>query len=68
MYSTGHHRTLLVNILNRKALKSCNEALLITAEECCCIHFSAYIESSATNSSDGHIQTANISVGYYNNL
>lgn len=35
MYSTRHHRTLLGNILNRKALKSCNEALLITAEECC---------------------------------
>lgn len=31
MYSTGHHRTLLVNILNRKTLTSCNEALLITA-------------------------------------
>lgn len=66
IYSTGHHRTLLVNILNRKTLTSCNEALLITAGECCCIHFSASRESSATISSDGHIQTANISDGHYN--
>lgn len=66
LYSTEHHRTLLVNILNRKTLTSFNDALLITAGECCCIHFSASRESSATNSSDGHIQTANNSDGHYN--